>query len=376
MLKLYYLVKQKCFGGKGKARQFIFILTLSFLSTLLLAASGSWDLGKYKFVNGQSSPPLLKILKSESSLNSYDFVGGVGGVAFAGVALPDSRIGLNIISLQYNPKKQDGKRLEVRIEDQTFALTIHDWQLLPIARYADSKYNACVSLFGPKTNKNKYDIVYHPALKDTLLGMRLLQADILLFDLAETWQLPSMNGKTILGAGENAPTGLDRKSALEIQSVFKKANFQSWVMTDDEVKVRILRDGKKMSLSGEPYYYFWTSNFSEYVQNRNALVAQANQLRRTGKVSEHNKLVKQINAMKPRVTQVKSLTNGLKQKYNALYRFNPAVFDAASNTMRFAALFRLVKKQNPGNWKRFLNQLKKIKITPNVETPTQWNKNS
>ena len=39
---------------------------------------------------------------------------------------------------------------------------------VPVARYADSRHNACVSLFGEQQDDAFYDIVYHQAFGDTL----------------------------------------------------------------------------------------------------------------------------------------------------------------------------------------------------------------
>jgi hypothetical protein len=90
--------------------------------------------------------------------------------------------------------------------------------LIPIVNYANSDYNAVVSLFGEKTTEDTYDIVYHPAFENTLLGIRLLQADIIFFDLGETWQLPKLEGQTILGAGETLGAGEGRSKILSALS--------------------------------------------------------------------------------------------------------------------------------------------------------------
>lgn len=352
----------------------MFAVILIFLNPAAQSAGGSWDLGKYSFVQGQSSGPLLETLKHGTSLTSYSFVSGVGGIAFIGVAVPDTNIGLKKLNLRYDPTQPDGRRLKVNIEEKTLSLTIYDWQLIPIARFADSSHNACVSLFGPQTTQAMYDIIYHPAFQDTLMGVRLLQADILLFDITETWQLPKWNGKLMLGAGETMPSGLNQTSANELHSVFRSAKFQSWVMTDEKATVGIHWNGKQIVLSGEPYYYFWTSNIKTVQKNRADLISKLEKLRNLGKVYEYNQLVQRINAMEPEVLEVKTLTEGLKQKSDALRRLNPAVYDAATQTMRFSALFRFVKQRNPENWNEFSAQIRQVTISPCVKTPTQWEK--
>ena len=100
-------------------------------------------------------------------------------------------------------------------EKHDYSPFLPDWQLIPIAKYADdNEYNACVSLFGPKPTLSKYDIIYHKAFKNTLLGLRLFQMDILLKDLDSFWDIPQLGGQVILGTGEvratepdNSPSG-------------------------------------------------------------------------------------------------------------------------------------------------------------------------
>lgn len=78
--------------------------------------------------------------------------------------------------------------------------------------------------------------------------------------------------------------------------------------------------------------------------------------------------------MEPEVMAVETLTQGLKQKPDTLRQLNPAVYDAAQNTMRFAALFRFVKQRNPESWNEFMAQVLHAEVSPAVKTPTQWPK--
>ena len=49
---------------------------------------------------------------------------------------------------------------------------------------------------------------------------------------------------------------------------------------------------------------------------------------------------------------------------------NPAVWEATTNTMRFAAFFRYCKSNFPNVWKGFVKQIEKVNVKPNIETPT------
>lgn len=349
-----------------------FLIVLFLLLALIAFAQGSWGLGGYTFTSGNSSGPLEYSLAS-SSLDSYDFVSNVGGVAFKAVAAPATSVSNSNPVLHYDKAARDGQRLEVRLGEQILNANLPDWLLIPIAKYADSRFDACVSLFGPNTRGSAYDIIYHEAFQNTLLGLRLLHADILLFDLDETWRLPTWNGQVMLGTGESAASRMDAASARIIDDMLSKGKFQSWVFTDDGENVVFDADGTTLRLTGQPYYHFWTADMDAYDRRVGALEAQADQLVQAGRVAEHNRIIDQINSIDPEVHNVTVLTEGGKRVREALRRFNPAVNDAATNTMRFAAFFRFVKKQDPAGWNTFLAQLKPITIEPAVTTPTRWN---
>lgn len=344
------------------------------VGAIALAQGGTWDLGPYQFINGPPSGPLLSKM-GPGSLGSYGFVGKVGGVAFGGVASASRPLASKSVSLVYDSGKADGSRLRVRIGDSVYVQTLPDWLLVPIAKYADSDYNACVSLFGERTNDEFYDIVYHPAFENTLLGLRLLQADILLTDIANMWRLPAFEGKVVLGKGESEPNGLARDSANKVMSVLRNVFFQSWVLTDQETPIVFTTpDEGKLHIAGEPYYYFWTSDFDGYKRTWNTLAEQANALRAAGKVEDYNRIVIQINSLEPKVTEVKGLTAELKSTSGDMRNLNPQVYDAATSTMRYAALFRYVKRTNQEAWTAFLHEMNAIRPLPHIVTPTSWSR--
>jgi hypothetical protein len=299
-------------------------------------------------------------------------VSGVGGVAFSTVAKPDPAIKDKPILLRYDKAALDGRRLRVVVEGVSDYAELPDWMLIPIAKFADSDYDACVSLFGPETSATAYDIVYHASFQNTLLGLRLLQADMMLFNIGETWRLPQRNGVVTLGAGEMAPKQMDEASALAIDAALHHDNFQSWVMTDQDEDITFsVREGR-LELSGEPYYHFWTSNVEEVQAAQRRLEQQVQSLRRAGRIAESNRIVEQINAMAPTVTQVEDLTRRLKAERRALRRFNTPVYNAATQTMRYSAFFRYVKQQDQPGWRNFLYETAAVGIRPEVATPTRW----
>jgi hypothetical protein len=333
--------------------------------------------------------PLEIEMEGELSLESYAFVGKVGGVAFQGVAQPGAGLQFSSLTLNYVEANKDGRRLRVLFDADTTYARLADWQLIPIARYADSPHHATISLFGERSTEDSYDIVYHPSLQNTLLGIRLLHADILLMNISEYWRMPRLNGEIVLGHGETAqdPVGW-QNAAHEINNAMALGSFQSWVHTDHSVRIEFdIVDGE-LSLGGVPYYYFWMSDMAGYHRARNELVIEANNLVEKANqaranndaanfnkyVKQRNDLVREANALEPKVSAVGRLTAGLRDKSRHLERLNPNVYAAAVNTMRYAAFFRYVKQEFPASWKLFLPELKNAPLTPLVKTPTTWKK--
>jgi hypothetical protein len=345
---------------------------LLLLGALAAIAQGDWSLGPYTFTSGGPSAPLQYSLAGGGGLGSYDFVSGVGGVAFSAVAKPDTAVKDKPIVLHYDRTTMDGHRLQIVAEGTTATADLPDWMLIPIARFADSDYDACVSLFGPNTTASAYDIVYHASFQNTLLGLRLLQADMILFDIGETWRLPQRGGVVSLGVGETAPRQMDEASARTIEAALQGGSFQSWVMTDQDEDVIFGLQDRRLEFTGEPYYYFWTSNVEDIQAAQQGLESQVRALRAAGRIAESNRIVEQINAMTPTVTEVTNLTRRLKQERGALRRFNAPVYNAATQTMRYSAFFRYVKKQNQSGWRDFLRETASVAIQPELVTPTRW----
>jgi hypothetical protein len=412
---------------------FSITVVLVLITTLnVFAQRSSWDFGRHRLEIGQSTGFLTETLKLGSG--SYDFVTRVGGIAFEAVANPEESLKDQKIALSYDKSQSDGHRLTVSILGQVYRPFLPDWELIPIAKYADdSKNNAVVSLFGPgyEPKKNKYDIQYHQALHNTLLGMRLLQADIVFMDLGEFWQLPKLNQETILGYGENQ-NSVSREDLLvaaqEIQAILNSEKYQSWVYTDKGLNIKFSVKDNDLQLNNTPYYYFWKTDkqaierqISEYkkqmgeykrqvneykkqmeeykkqgneyerqmaqykkqaeslrkqglVREQNEIVQKHNEIaRKLDKViQKHNEIAKKAENLLPNVIELTTLNENMRAKNSVMYKYNPPVYNAAIQTMRFSAFFRYVKANNSGSWHKFLKDVKTIQTTPSVQTPTQW----
>jgi hypothetical protein len=158
------------------------------------------------------------------------------------------------------------------VDKRQVPVKIYDWQLVPIVKYSDSPYKSCITLFGELNDREEaqrvrkngdWIINYHPAFVDTLLGLRLFQLDILTIDSSAT-ELPSQNDKYLLGAGETTPDVEANNEAFD--AIFELSEqlhselgveYSSYIITDEgrDIRFSFARDG--LSLTGEPYFYFW-----------------------------------------------------------------------------------------------------------------------
>ncbi len=381
----------------------IFSIFLAFMFFMLqLTANSQVSIGGANFGNSFARGTLTKTMTGKS-LSRIAFVGSVGGAALDSVLKLGHGVKAETLSIYYKPGKPDGKRLTLKLDNNSYPMEIYDWQLIPIAKYSDSKYNSCVSLFGPETTEKEYHIVYHKAFTDTLLGLRLLQADILLMDMTKFWDLPknTTTGRYYLAeeGGETAPKlTLEIISAASDLSKLKQQysdKFQSWVLTDQDTNV-ILNKNPKNSLyfSGKPYYHFWKAK----KPNPNKLYGHAEMLYKNGDpqikhyfksiyYAKNNKQKQQISERLFKYTYDKMdkkgefvyIANELIDKFKAKMHYvetvNPAVYKAVKNTMHYSALFRYVKQNNPSNWRAFKNSINNVTVE-NIITPTSWKKKS
>jgi hypothetical protein len=354
----------------------------------------TWTIGLRKFhVDAKRSDPLKIRMKEDKSLKSLDFVGRVGGVAFCTAARPDGSV-TGSLKLSYDGKSADGKRLHVTIGRRAFTLRIPDWQLIPIARYADSEFNSCVSLFGPQTDKKHWDIVYHESFLGQLLGMRLLQADILFMDLYSNYLLPERNGSVISGEGEEVPREMPETAMQSLQRILKKYDKQSWVLTDEKSDIRFgIAGDSAFTITGTPYYHFWTAKrTAERGRQLDSLSEAARELnaeweeygssstlevqRSMGRTAQRLSLQADSIRNNMHVNEVTGLIKEMRANSHLLDRFNKPVWSAVCNTARFAAFFRYVKSADPGGWSSFLRSIRGVDVMPHVKTPNRLDRSN
>jgi hypothetical protein len=318
-----------------------------FLVAMIMCSLAKTVLGQYQIGDTRllrSSELLDNTLRERPSgragLTSYRYLIRVGGLAFEEIATLPPELRQHPLELTYDVSREDGARAVLDIATNTYPLPLYDWELLPIAEYADSEFTAVISLLGGETNFEYFHIRYHPAFEDTLLGLRLFQADILPLNPEQYWQLPRSTGTVIIGKGERAP---DRDSAISaahsIQKLVHGFAPDSWVLTDLGESASVLVENDFVTVGIDPYYSFWVATDEFPPEGEDFAVKQINDLIAAARSAGWEKL-------------------------------NPAVWSAVSKTARFAALFRMVKEQHPKVWAAFMRRIY-AQDKPYLETPNQ-----
>lgn len=379
--------------------------------TFLKPQSQALPLNPESFAKGKTGAPALA-----ANLGSHGYLTGVGGVAFAGTAVGAD--GLRAVDLRYVAGAQDGRRLFVTVEKRDvrrdFPATIYDWQLLPIARFANTDQAACFTLFGQLANQQEQEqrrargehiLGYHAALKDTLLGWRLLQADILIIRPDAAFDLPTENGRYLLGAGEQRwlvagqrpDIAANQANYLKFREFMRgqPRKFSSFVVCDhgQEVRLSLDAEAKTVSLTGFPHWYCWRRKIEgdAAFQNLQAQAnAQANKSLQTEmqndrqvldpadfnrkwtqeiysrKCSEIFDQIMSANLVQP----LPELSRNISANVRELNGVNPIVYNSLVTTMRYAALFRHVRRENPDAYAKFVESLSAVRLVPSVKTPS------
>lgn len=351
--------------------------------------------------------------------SSTRFFRSVGGVAFNAVA--EGENGLKVVGLKYDVAAPDGERLLISLESGAGTMSvrgrIHDWQLVPIARFALDENGSAMTLFGQLNDKSLEDrmsrngnrvINYHPALDNTLVGLRLFQADILIFQ-PNAVHLFKQGPNLLLGAGES---GHDPSKNLErfahiskwrSQQSVKGSTYQSYVVGDLGQRVTFRRSQDRIAFTGDPYWNCWRGKVSQEV-----IVQRTNELRSRyeDSIKEYNNAVtaarsnassmtsaqqaQTVARLRALKSSVEEMEKGLEAKLEALTEVeqmpefsaalskqireqrgvNPIVYATVVKVMHYRALFKHFQGANPAGYATFVASLKGVPVLPAVTTPT------
>ena len=417
-----------------------FLISFILAGMFYCSYSLEWE-GKFKYAPVPA--PALKSSKSvQEGLHSTQFLEQVGGMIFDQIATPAEGLKMESLSIQYAPENEDGKRLNLILNGKKVEVMLYDWQLAPIAKYADSPFTSCLSPSGQLSDKNLEKKVtqarglimnYHPAFENTLLGLRLFHAYLLLLYNHST-QLPKVRESYLLGKGEPSPNVDENKKGFASFINFYKALNKEMNQTPRSLAISdfsrtlsfSVRDNV-LELNGAPYFFFWRYKSDqpdynpesvaaslreeinrqkemnplfnerpwlvssilkltkEYKENYSFLFSEpASELVKLRSDEEKQAFLERIDTsalfdllvnMKERmdassVSHMERYSQEISNRPDLLRSINPLVWDAALNTMRYAAFFRYCKARFPEQWKNFMEKIKDVSPEPRAETPT------
>lgn len=387
------------------SRRNFLVLMVALLILLPQVGLSQLQLGPITFSKAKAQP-LNNPAQLAMGLQSHAFLSSVGGVAFGGVAV--NRKGDHVVSLRHDAAKPDGQRLRIEIESAggrkiTTTAAIYDWQLVPIARFAATDQDACFTMFGElvdpaeqavRRSRGESILGYHPAFQDTLLGLRLLQADILIIR-PDACDLPTYGGRYLLGLGEqppNVPLNQAHFSRLQMAVDAARPAFRSYVICDHDQEVQFSVSRGRLSLTGFPQWYCWRSKIDDPIvlgqlqdqandranETFNAELARDRLALGPAELSQkwtaefqrqrHGEVFDQVISANL-VQQMPELSKLISSLVPQLNGVNPVVYQSLITTMRYAALFRHFKQQDATAYEQFVASLAGIETKPRVETP-------
>jgi hypothetical protein len=405
-------------GSPNFHRRNLLIYVLSALSALLPSTSfAELKLGPYSFANAPAKQ--LEIRTSlVNGLRSHQFISNVGGVAFEGVAAPRGGQQFDEVQFSYDVGKPDGERLAVTFRrgraERRLSAAAYDWQLFPIARFANSPSHACATSQGKLADERQYNqhvrrgnwvLNYHPAFEGTLLGLRLLQADFITV-IPEACDLPKENGRYLLGNGESSPNAEANRrewDAFRRAVAAIKEDYTAFVVCDYEspVKFDATKDDR-LALFGDPVWCYVRCTKEAAEQAETALDLEIANRRRELEGKNGNshsgttplshrraEICRELLSIytEPYVEQRKaqlvdelSSGNGVRfledfsAKMTALVKqhqdMNPLVYQSLRTTMQLAAFFRWANKISPGCLDGLISQSRRSDSLGSHSTPS------
>jgi hypothetical protein len=305
------------------------------------------------FTNG-SRATLTKLIPGENKI-TYEIVKTIGGVIFQGTAVPTGNAIGQAVTMRYESAQPDGRRLTLTIGNRAVKTKLYDWEIIPIARFVDSGYTACMTLFDETQTEEEemYDLFeddimwanFHPAFGDTLIGLNLFFVDAMLANLELMQFADRAFFSPIPGYHKSRLNRRDTDRAyrhlhLEMYKsklALIKEKQNTYIYTDygTEISYRI-RNGQ-IEFIGVPNYLFFYCD-------------------------EENKTV----------TVAEKMNKNFANLHKYVFRINPTVYGSAEKTAQWAVFFRMVQTKYPQAWQVFIGLIDGIEPAPKVETPRYW----
>lgn len=306
----------------------------------------------------------------------------VGGVAFVREAIGAD--GWAVQNMAYDSAAADGKRLTVtliRNSEKTVKVRpeIWDWELVPLARFVASPYDSAFTFFGEldkgisPTISNAQIVSYHPSLKDTLLGLRLMQLDLFLFQEPFAGFFTNSKGVVILGGGERSVLGVNPADRSAVDSkrneVLQRVKDSTVLLLDDCDK----HPSSTCKETFQPYSSYIVGDMISPVTF--SVINEKLSFKDQGICWDFSRDVdpgERSTEGLDGVVLLRPLSKAFCNKVREdLHGMHPLVYRIANRTMRYAGLMRHYESRDQVGFMRFVNSMASVSPNPKVETPTE-----
>jgi hypothetical protein len=277
--------------------------------------------------------PNLVVFAGPDPLHDSAKLRQTGGGLFVTKAEPSPSLTGKTIELRYSPSKRDGERVEVIVEGKPFALDAYDWEIKPISSFVNSGHNGSINI---SFTLSEFDVTLDEAFVDTLIGLRMIQADLMPRGVTLSQKfLPRIGDKVVLGPGEEtvlAQEATAERAAQTFRARVGAAQAVYTVLTDAGINFGYQQEANKIRLSGQPALFAWN-------------------------LGENEEVVPDL-----------SYNAKFSANWDVLRNANPVVVRSIVRAFRLAAFLRARKDASQLNWGAFFHDVNGIELPP-LRTP-------
>jgi hypothetical protein len=334
----------------------LFVVTYAGFTQVQVATYSSRILG----TGAKGAVADFEVAKPGEVVTNYSITSVSGGVIFQATAVPAGNAVGRAVSIAYDPARADGQRLLLNVGGTAITTELYDWEIIPIARFVESGYSACMTLFDqPRTQEewathrlnSDSGIMwanFNQAFGNTLIGLNLFFVDAMFVNPSliqfadEAFDAPILGYHTSWRNERSAAKtlriwNLSRVIQILVREQNEIGSWNSYIYTDYGTEISYSIENNRIVFTGVPSYLFVKNNHTEKT-----------------------------------VTVAEDLNERIIGLHDSIYSINPTIYRSAERTAQWAAFFRMVQAEYPQIWRNFLGQISGIEASPRVETLRYW----
>jgi hypothetical protein len=302
----------------------------------------------------------------------------VGGVAFIREAIGIN--GWTVVQARYEKRASDGSRLILNFSNQnglqkSVRADLWDWELIPLLNYVASDTNGAFTLFGKRkvsSSQLGQAVAYHPAFKNSLMGLRFLQLDILLFH-SSFRGLFELKGKPLFGAGEKKFLQKDIPSIrgnAELLAYSVSAGNRAYLYLANKCRSEQTRPCSRWNLPFDNYIVGDLRSPIKFDIQKEEIVFHSRGVcwSFTETYSNNGGVSKTADGTPIDLAPLSEEFCDFVSKQNS--GVHPLSYRAADRAANYSSLFRLLKSKNRKEFDRLFDQIRDVKID-SIEIPTE-----